>query len=74
MVPSRADQLLLQLLMEQLDILPIQCRDIEHMHEGVWLSFFDKMTAMKLRRLFPYMAFAYAWIVPYWQISSYHSF
>ena len=35
MVPSWADQLLLQLLMEQFDTLPIQCRHIEHMHEGV---------------------------------------
>ena len=33
MVPSWADQLLLQLL-----ILPIQCRHIEHMHEGVWFT------------------------------------
>ena len=38
MVPSWADQLLVQLLMEQFDILPIQCRHIEHMREGVWLS------------------------------------
>ena len=30
-----ADQLLPQLLMEQFDTLPIQCRHIEHMHEGV---------------------------------------
>ena len=35
MVPSWADQLLLQLLLEQLDTLPIQCRHIEHMHEEV---------------------------------------
>ena len=35
-VPSWADQLLPQLLMEQFDTLPIQCRHIEHMHEGVW--------------------------------------
>ena len=35
MVPSWADQLLPQLLMEQLDTLPI-CRHIEHMHKGVW--------------------------------------
>ena len=28
-----ADQLLLQLLMEQFDTFPIQCRHIEHMHE-----------------------------------------
>ena len=34
-VPSWADQLLPQLLMEQFDTLPIQCRHIEHMHEGV---------------------------------------
>ena len=34
--PTRADQLLPQLLMEQFDTLPIQCRHIEHMHEGVW--------------------------------------
>ena len=48
MVPSWADQLLPQLLMEQFDTLPIQCRYIEHMHEGVWLKkiMFDKMTAM----------------------------
>ena len=31
-----ADQLLLQLLMQQLDTLSIQCRLIEHMHEGVY--------------------------------------
>ena len=33
----RADQLLPQLLMDQFDTLPIQCRHIEHMHDGVWL-------------------------------------
>ena len=31
-----ADQLLPQLLMEQFYTLPIQCKHIEHMHEGVW--------------------------------------
>ena len=36
MVPSWADQLLPQLLMEQFDTLPVQCRHIEHMHVGVW--------------------------------------
>ena len=49
MVPSWADQLLPQLLVEQFDTLPIQCRHIEHMHEGVWFRkkfFFDKMTAV----------------------------
>ena len=33
---TRADQLLPQLLMEHFDILPIQCRHIEHMLEGVY--------------------------------------
>ena len=35
-VPLWANQLLLQLLMEQFDTLRIQCRYIEHMHEGVY--------------------------------------
>ena len=41
--------LLLQLLMEQFDTLSIQCRHIEHMHEGVWFTKnnFDKMTAVR---------------------------
>ena len=33
---TQADQRLPQLLMEQFDTFPIQCRHIEHMHEGVW--------------------------------------
>ena len=37
-VPTCADQLQLQLLMEQFDTLLIQCRHIEHMHEGVWFG------------------------------------
>ena len=38
-----------QLLMEQFDTLPLQCRHIEHMHEGAWFGkiFFDKMTAVR---------------------------
>ena len=40
MVPSWADQLLPQLLMEQFDTLPIQYKHIEHVHEGVLLIFF----------------------------------
>ena len=38
-----------QLLMEQFDTLPIQCRQNEHMHEGVWFRkiIFDKMTAVR---------------------------
>ena len=35
-VHTRADQLLPQLLMEQFDTFPIQCRHIEHMYRGVW--------------------------------------
>ena len=52
---TRADQLLPQLLMEQFDTFPIQCRHIEHMHEGVWLRkiFFDKMTAVRTYTIFP---------------------
>ena len=47
MVPSWADQLLLQLFMEQFDTLPIRLRHIDHMHDGVWLKKnSDKMTAM----------------------------
>ena len=38
MVPSWADQLLPQLLMGQFDMLPLQYRHIEHMHEGVWFG------------------------------------
>ena len=33
---TRAVQLLPQLLTEHFDTLPIQCRHIEHMHEGVY--------------------------------------
>ena len=51
MMPSWADQLLPQLLMEQFDTLPIQFRHSEHMDEGVWFqkNFFDKMTAIKTK-------------------------
>ena len=46
---TRGDQLLPQLLMERLDTFPIQCRHIEHMHEGVWFrkTIFYKMTAVR---------------------------
>ena len=46
---TRADQLRPQLLMEHFDTLPIQCRHIEHMHEGVYFrkNIFDKMTAVR---------------------------
>ena len=59
MVPSWADQLLPQLLMEQFDTLPIQYRHIEHMHEGVWLKkiIFDKMIAMRTQTIIPLYGF-----------------
>ena len=59
MVPSWADQLLLQLLMEQFDTLPIQCRHIEHMHEGVWFTKnnFDKMTTVRTYTIIPLYGF-----------------
>ena len=48
MVPSWADQLLPQPLIEQFDTFPIEYRHIEHMHEGVWLKKrSDKMTAVR---------------------------
>ena len=49
-VHTWADQLLPQLLMEQFNTIHIQCRHIEHMHEGVWFRkkiIFDKMTAVR---------------------------
>ena len=50
-VPLWADQVLLQLLMEQFDTLPTQCRHIEHMHEGVYNFCFTDSTEIlsKLR-------------------------
>ena len=36
LVHTWADHFLPQLLIKQFDTLPIQCRHIEHMHEGVW--------------------------------------
>ena len=56
-VPLWANPLLPQLLMKQFDTLSIQCRHIEHMHEGVY-------NFVELRQSFPYVAFLYAWIVP----------
>ena len=51
-VPLWADQLLPQLLMEQFDTLPIQCRHIEHMHEGVYIfSFFTDSTEIFFSKL-----------------------
>ena len=50
-VPLWADPLLLQLLMEQFDTLRIQCRHIEHMHEGVYNFFFTDSTEIFLSKL-----------------------
>ena len=63
-MPSLANQLQPQLLMEQFDTLPSQCRHIEHMHEGVWFKqmTFDKMTAMRTD-YFSYRVYTYAMIV-----------
>ena len=48
-VPLWADQLLPQLLIEQFDNLPIQCRHIEHMHEGVYNFCSTEIFFSKLR-------------------------
>ena len=37
-MPSSPNQLQPQLLMEQFDTLPIQCRHLELMHDGVWFG------------------------------------
>ena len=61
-VQTSVDQLLPQLLLEQFYTLPIQCRLIEHMHEGIRLKLiiFDKMAVMKTKTIFPKHAFLYA--------------
>ena len=58
-MPSWADQLLPQLLMEQFDTLPIQCKHIEHMHGGVLFrkKNFDEMTAVRTKTIFPLLGF-----------------
>ena len=40
--------------MKQFDTLPIQCRHIEHLHEGIWF----KVAAM---RTFPNVAFVHVY-------------
>ena len=59
MVPSWADQLLPQLLMEQFVTLPIQFKHIEHMHEGVLFrkNNFDKMTTVRTQTIIPLYGF-----------------
>ena len=50
-MPSWADQLLLQLLMEQFDTFPIQCRHIEHTHDGVFFFFCTDSTEIFVSKL-----------------------
>ena len=59
-VPLWANELLPQLLMEHFDTLPIQCRHIEHMHEGVYnivrtdsTEIFSKLRSTGLNYNFP---------------------
>ena len=48
--------------MEQFITLPLQCRHLEHMHEGVW---FQKRNGQNDNLdHFPTMAFVYAQIEP----------
>ena len=48
MVPSSADQLQPQRLIEQVNTFPIQCRHIEHMHERVlFRKKIDKITFVR---------------------------
>ena len=50
-VPLWANQLLPQLLLEQFDNLRIQCRHIEHMHEGVYNFFCTDSTEILFSKL-----------------------
>ena len=53
-VPSWADQLLPQLLIERFDALHLQCGHIGHMHEGVWSKnlLLTKLQQYELRQFF----------------------
>ena len=77
MVPSLADQLLPQLLMEQFDTFPIQCRHIEHMHEGVWFikNYFWQNDSCENLENFSLIRLLYMyWWCLHGPINSYHSF
>ena len=77
MVPSWADQLLPQLLMELFDTFPIQCRHIEHMHEGVWFrknNFWQNHSCENLGNFSLIgLLYMHRWCL-HRQINSYHSF
>ena len=49
-----------QLLLEQFDTLPKQCRFIEHLHERVWLKIILTNNSYENQQFFPNMAFVYA--------------
>ena len=77
MVPSWADQLLSQLLMEQFDTFPIQCRHIEHMHEGVWFrknNFWQNDSFENLDNFSLILLLFMHRCCLHGQINSYHSF
>ena len=74
---TRADQLLPQLLMEQFDTFPIQCRHIEHMHEGVWFrknNFLKNDSCENLDNFSLIRCLYMHRPCPYRPINSYHSF
>ena len=76
-VHTRADQLLPQLLMELLDTLPIQCRHIEHMHEGVWfrkINFWQNDSCESLHNFSLIWLLYMHWWCLHGPINSYHSF
>ena len=77
MVPSWADQLLPQLLMEQFDTLPIQYRHIEHMHEGVWYrknNFWQNDNYESLDNVSLILLLNMRRWCLHWPINSYHKF
>ena len=81
MVPSWAEQLLPQPLMEQFDTLLIQCRHIEQMHEGVWFRNDNFCTKWQLWELTQFLhnfslirhSYMHRWGL-HGPINSYHSF
>ena len=72
-----ADQLLPQLLMEQFDTFPIQCRQIEHMHEGVWFrknNFRQNYSCENLDNFSLIRLLYMHWWCLHGPINSYHNF
>ena len=61
-MPLWDDQLLPQLLMEQFDTVPFQCKHVEFMPEDTLnkKTISDIMKAMRTWQIFPNMAFVYA--------------